>query len=606
VNGKPFSELADRLRLWAAGSPRLARLQRVRRGKPGQIAIFVIALLGALILFNIIQRAISPASTAKPSSVTGLVSQIKQGTIRQLDYDPNRLQLKVTPKKAASYTLGVPASQTANRLEQLAEQHKVVFASKALPAGGGLGSTLRTLLPQLLILCFLGFFLLRMTGNGGRRIAPSSSAVSFDDVAGCDEAVLELAEVRDFLADPARFATLGGRMPTGVLLSGLPGTGKTLLAKAVAHEAGVPFYSMSGSEFVEKFAGVGAKRVRSLFAQAKKTAPCIVFIDELDAIGRARTSGGDGGTREADQTLNQLLVEMDGFAAAHAPVIVMATSNRPEMLDPALVRPGRFDRQITIGAPDRQGRLAILQIHAAGKPLAADVDLARTARETAPMTGADLANLMNEAALIATRRRASEIAQVDIDAAYMRVVAGPAKNRRMDEPQRRKVAYHEAGHALVSEQFESAQKVHKISIIPRGDSGGQTVYVSAEDVYLLEREELDDRVCSLLAGRAAEELIFGRVSTGAADDLKKASEIVLRMVGEFGMGEEQGLLVRAEGKVELGSASEQEAKHLLSCQYARAQEILAESRDALARIAETLLEEETLDRERFLALLTRA
>src|SRR5690625_373010 len=367
--------------------------------------------------------------------------------------------------------------------------------------------------------------------------------VTFDDVAGVDEAKAELQEVIDFLRNPKEYGSLGARMPKGILLVGPPGTGKTLLARAVAGEAGVTFFSISGSEFVEMFVGVGAARVRDLFEQAKGNAPCIVFIDELDALGKARGVGGVmGGHDEREQTLNQLLVEMDGFDPRRG-VIIMAATNRPEILDPALLRPGRFDRQVLVDRPDRLGREAILRVHAVDIKLAPEVDLAEVARRTPGFVGADLANLLNEAALLAARRDESAVSMAEIDEAVDRVLAGlEKKNRLINDREREIVAYHEGGHAIVAERVEHADPVHKISIIPRGVAAlGFTQQVPLDDRYLLQRAELLDRLCVLLGGRAAEELVFGEISTGASNDLERASDIARRMVLEFGMSEMVGL-----------------------------------------------------------------
>ncbi len=376
-----------------------------------------------------------------------------------------------------------------------------------------------------------------------RLVADRDTGVTFDDVAGCDEAKFELQEVVDFLKNPGRYIALGARIPKGVLLVGLPGTGKTLLARAVAGEAKVPFFSLSGSDFVEMFVGVGAARVRDLFEQAQRQAPCIIFIDELDAVGRARGVHLGAVNDEREQTLNQLLVEMDGFQA-NVGVILLAATNRPEVLDKALLRPGRFDRQVVIDAPDMDGREAILKVHSRGKPLAGDVDLRKIAQGTPGFSGADLANAVNEAALLAARRRSSQITQRDLEEAVEKVVAGPErKSRRLDEQGKRRVAYHEVGHALVAAYSKHADPVHKISIVPRGRAAlGYTLQLPTDDQFLLTRADLLDRMKGLLGGRASEELVFSEVSTGAENDLEHATTLARRMVCVYGMGESVGLV----------------------------------------------------------------
>ncbi|MHB1562090.1 MAG: ATP-dependent zinc metalloprotease FtsH, partial [Isosphaeraceae bacterium] len=454
-----------------------------------------------------------------------------------------------------------------------------------------------------------------------RLIAEKSTGVTFEDVAGCDEAKAELVEIVDFLRDSERYRSLGAKIPKGVLLLGPPGTGKTLLARAIAGEARVPFFSLSGSEFVEMFVGVGAARVRDLFQQAKAQAPCLVFIDELDAIGGQRGVHLGTVSDEREQTLNQLLVEMDGFEP-NSGVILLAATNRPEVLDRALLRPGRFDRQVVIDAPDLDGREAILKIHARDKPLAADVDLRRIARSTPGFSGADLANAMNEAALLAARRYSEAITQRDIEDAVEKVVAGPErKSRRLVEKERTRVAYHEVGHALVATHCEHADPVRKISIIPRGRAArGYTLQLPTGDQFLLSRSDLVDRIRGLLGGRAAEELVFGEVTTGAENDLEHATALARQMVGLYGMSDSIGLahvglrqspfLPAAQDGAIQRDCSEQtareideEVKAILADAYESAQQILGAHRDQLERIAGELLRRETLDEQAFRALL---
>jgi cell division protease FtsH len=494
---------------------------------------------------------------------------------------------------------------------------------------------------QLLLLWFLplGILLLlwsfigrRLRGAGesilsfgkskARLVAEKETGITFGDVAGCEEAKYELQEVVDFLKNPDRYKSIGASIPKGVLLVGPPGTGKTLLAKAVAGEAHAPFFSLSGSDFVEMFVGVGAARVRDLFQQAKAKAPCIIFIDELDAIGRQRGVHVGAVNDEREQTLNQLLVELDGFAA-NAGVIVLAATNRPDVLDRALLRPGRFDRQVVVDAPDIDGREAILKVHVRGKPLAAEVDLRRVARATAGFSGADLANAVNEAALLAARRHGRQIRQKDLEEAVEKVVAGPErKSRRLGEEEKRRVAYHETGHALVAAYSRLADPVHKISVIPRGRAAlGYTLQVPTGDRFLMTRSQLLERIRGLLGGRAAEDIVFGEVTTGAENDLEHATALARQMVCIFGMSETVGLarcaqkqngyLQVVEGVFHL-DCSEQtarevdgEVKQILSATYNEAKRILLDHREDLERVTNRLLQDETIDAETFDILIGR-
>jgi cell division protease FtsH len=453
-----------------------------------------------------------------------------------------------------------------------------------------------------------------------KLLVDKNTGVTFSDVAGCDEAKQELKEVVDFLKTPKDYQAIGARIPKGALLVGPPGTGKTLLARAVAGEAGVPFFSMSGADFVEMFVGVGAARVRDLFKQAKEHAPCIIFIDELDAIGRQRGVHVGAVNDEREQTLNALLVEMDGFEA-NTGVILLAATNRPEVLDRALLRPGRFDRQIVVDAPDLDGREAILKVHARTKKLAADADLRRIAAATAGFSGADLANVLNEAALLATRRKAREITQRDLEDAIEKVVAGPERrSRRLNAEEKRRVAYHEVGHALVAAHSAHADPVHKISIVPRGRAAlGYTMQLPNEDQFLLTRGELLDRIRGLLGGRAAEEVIFGEVTTGAQNDLERATALARQMVAMYGMSERVGLANCAQRPAQFLAGPEaplqrdcseqtareidEEVKKLLDHEYARAKEILTTHREQLEKVTAQLLARETLDGAEFYRLV---
>jgi len=488
---------------------------------------------------------------------------------------------------------------------------------------------LTSIIPFVAIFILL-FFLLNQAQGGGSRVmnfgksraklyTEDKKKVTFNDVAGADEEKAELVEIVEFLKNPRKFSALGARIPKGVLLVGPPGTGKTLLARAVAGEAGVPFFSISGSDFVEMFVGVGASRVRDLFETAKKHAPCIIFIDEIDAVGRMRGAGLGGGHDEREQTLNQLLVEMDGFGVNEG-IIIIAATNRPDILDPALLRPGRFDRQITVDRPDVKGREEILRVHARNKPLADDVDLKLIAKRTPGFTGADLENLLNEAALLAARRDLKQITMREIDEAIDRVIAGPEKKTRvMSDFERKLVAYHEAGHTVVGYHLEHADAVHKVTIIPRGMAGGYTVMLPKEDRFFMTKSELMDKITGLLGGRVAEELVLGEISTGAHNDFERATNIARRMVTEFGMSEKLGPMQfgRPHGQVFLGRdlGTEQnysdaiayeidrEIQRIIRECYERARALLEQHRDELELIAQTLLEKETLDADEIRQLI---
>jgi cell division protease FtsH len=490
-------------------------------------------------------------------------------------------------------------------------------------------SLLWTYLPFLLVIGFFVVLLTQLQGGGrgvlgfGRSRAKvvnkDQPSVTFSDVAGLEEAVEELQEIKEFLADPRRFEAMGAKIPRGVLLFGPPGTGKTLLARAVAGEAGVPFFTISGSDFVEMFVGVGASRVRDLFEQAKASAPAIVFVDEIDAVGRHRGAGLGGGHDEREQTLNQLLVEMDGFDARSG-VILIAATNRPDILDPALLRPGRFDRQIVVDRPDLAGRKAILRVHAEGKPLAPEIDLDVIARRTPGFTGADLANLLNEAALLSARRRCEEIGPREIEDSIDRVVAGPERGSRIiSDSEKQVIAYHEGGHALVAHVLPHADPVHKVSIIPRGRALGYTLTLPLEDKYLVARSELLDELAMLLGGRTAEELIFSDPTTGASNDIDRATSVARQMVTEFGMTEALGpmRLGQRQGEVFLGKElhstpdySEEiatridaEVRRLLDDAHDVARAILTTHRAVLDELAAALLEHETLDVDEVEAML---
>ncbi|MDW3176448.1 MAG: ATP-dependent zinc metalloprotease FtsH [Acidimicrobiia bacterium] len=488
------------------------------------------------------------------------------------------------------------------------------------------------LLPILLLVGIFLFFINSMQGGGrgvmsfgkakARKMSKDQPTVTFADVAGADEAVEELTEIRDFLSDPDRFQKIGAKIPKGVLLYGPPGTGKTLLARAVAGEAGVPFFTISGSDFVEMFVGVGASRVRDLFEQAKAESPAIIFVDEIDAVGRHRGAGLGGGHDEREQTLNQLLVEMDGFDVSTG-VILIAATNRPDILDPALLRPGRFDRQIVVDRPDLEGRRNIAKVHAAGKPLDDDVSTDVIARRTPGFTGADIANLLNEAALLAARRDKPTISQQEIEDAIDRVIAGPErKSRAMSDKEKTVIAYHEAGHALVGHVLPNTDPIHKISIVARGRALGWTLALPTQDRYLQSRSELTDTMAMLLGGRTAEELIFGDPTTGASDDIDRVATIARSMVTEYGMSEALGpqRLGNKSGEVFLGKDQGHEADYsedvatqidsevrsLVEAAHIEAREILALHRSVLDRLAEGLIEHESLEGDALEAILAEA
>ncbi len=475
--------------------------------------------------------------------------------------------------------------------------------------------------PILLLIAVWIFFMRQMQSGGGKAmsfgksraklLSESSAKITFNDVAGIDEAKDELEEVVAFLKDPKKFSRLGGRIPKGVLLVGAPGTGKTLLGRAIAGEAGVPFFSISGSDFVEMFVGVGASRVRDLFVQGKKNAPCIIFIDEIDAVGRHRGAGMGGGHDEREQTLNQLLVEMDGFESNEG-VILIAATNRPDVLDPALLRPGRFDRQVVVPRPDVRGRIKILQVHARKVPLGDDVDLEVVAKGTPGFSGADLENLVNEAALLAARANKNEVSRLDLESAKDKVMMG-AERRSMviTEEEKKVTAYHEAGHALVAMYIPEADPVHKVSIIPRGRAMGVTMYLPTEEKYNETAMGLNIKICTLLGGRIAEELVFESVTSGASNDLERATAIARKMVCEWGMSEKLGPLAygEKEGEVFLGRdyghvknyseatafAIDEEIRRIVEENYVRTREILSKNKEALIEVSEALLERENMD-----------
>ncbi|HJH10102.1 MAG TPA: ATP-dependent zinc metalloprotease FtsH [Metalysinibacillus jejuensis] len=563
------------------------------------------------------------------------ITELDKGNVEEATIQPDKSVYVVKGKMEGykedeTFVVNLPITNQSlmDRIDKAVEENTKIAYLQAPETSGWL-QFLLGIIPFIVII-FLFFFLLSQSQGGGNRVMNFGKSkaklydnekkkVRFTDVAGADEEKQELVEVVDFLKDHRKFTEIGARIPKGILLVGPPGTGKTLLARAVAGEAGVPFFSISGSDFVEMFVGVGASRVRDLFENAKKNAPCIIFIDEIDAVGRQRGAGLGGGHDEREQTLNQLLVEMDGFGANEG-IIIIAATNRPDILDPALLRPGRFDRQITVGRPDVKGREAVLKVHARNKPLSDSVDLGAIAQRTPGFSGADLENLLNEAALVAARRNKKKIDMFDIDEATDRVIAGPAKTSRViSEKERNIVAYHEAGHVVVGLTLDQAEKVHKVTIVPRGQAGGYAVMLPKEDRYFMTKPELLDKIAGLLGGRVAEDIIFGEVSTGAHNDFQRATGIARSMVTEYGMSDKLGPMQFGSaqgGNVFLGRDinSEQnysdsiayeidkEMQSMIVEQYERTKQILTEKRDLLELIAKTLLEVETLDAQQIESL----
>jgi cell division protease FtsH len=550
--------------------------------------------------------------------------------INEVIFNPNKHELKLEFKGSdkQNATVHYPSEQSVPELEQLMKDHGVLFDSKGVGSSPW-WSILTSILPFVLLLGFWLFLMNQVQGGGSKvmsfgksrakRMTPDSPKIGFKDVAGVDEAVEELQEIKEFLENPKKFQALGARIPKGVLLYGPPGTGKTLLARAVAGEAGVPFFSISGSDFVEMFVGVGASRVRDLFEQAKQASPCIVFMDEIDAVGRHRGAGLGGGHDEREQTLNQLLVEMDGFELKDN-IILIAATNRPDILDPALLRPGRFDRQIVVDRPDRNGRRKILEVHSKGKPLASEIDLDTLAAGTPGFTGADLANLVNEAALLAARRGKKVIEQDELEEGIMRVIAGPEKKTRLFSEQERKItAYHELGHAIVGHYLDQESEVHKISIIGRGQALGYTISLPREDRYLTTKANLMNSLAMTLGGRAAEEIVFNEVTTGAANDLEKVTHTAKQMIMRFGMSEKLGprvlgrnhdmpFLGREMGNEpdyseEIAREIDDEIRRVIEEAHDTATQVLKKHIDELHRISLILIERETIDKDQFERLL---
>ncbi len=573
-----------------------------------------------------------PAAAPRTLRYSDFVEAVQSNQISRVLIAPDRGTAQVVENDGQRAVVNLAPDKD---LLKLLTDHNVDIAVQPNREPAAWQQALGSLLFPLILLLGLFFLLRRAQGGGGNpamnfgkskarvQMEPQTQ-VTFGDVAGIEGAKLELTEVVDFLKNPDRFTAVGAKIPKGVLLVGPPGTGKTLLAKAVAGEAGVPFFSISGSEFVEMFVGVGASRVRDLFEQAKKNSPCIVFIDEIDAVGRQRGAGLGGGNDEREQTLNQLLTEMDGFEG-NTGIIIVAATNRPDVLDQALMRPGRFDRQVVVDRPDYQGRLQILKVHARGKTLAADVDLDKVARRTPGFTGADLANLLNEAAILAARRQLTEISMDEVNDAIERAMAGPEKKDRvMSEKRKRLVAYHESGHALVGALMPDYDPVQKISIIPRGQAGGLTFFTPSEERMesgLYSRSYLQNQMAVALGGRVAEELVYGEdeVTTGASNDLQQVARVARQMVTRFGMSDRLGpvALGRSQGGMFLGrdiaaerdfsedtaAAIDEEVSQLVAEAYRRATEVLSANRPVLDELAAILVEKETVDAEELQELL---
>ena len=603
-------------------------------------------ILLVVILAFVAQRVISPDTGQEPPTYNQFLTMVERGEIADVTINTKDNTLEVTEEPAGQkadaanadnasgsgdtgekFETGYPPNTEQSLLNQLDQNDVAVTVEGS--GGSSILSMLIYVLPFLLFFGFWIFLMNQMQGGGSRvmsfgkskakKMAVDAPKITFKDVAGADEAVQELHEIKEFLQNPKKFQSLGARIPKGVLLYGPPGTGKTLLARAVAGEAGVPFFSISGSDFVEMFVGVGASRVRDLFEQAKQNSPCIIFMDEIDAVGRHRGAGMGGGHDEREQTLNQLLVEMDGFEIKDN-IILIAATNRPDILDPALLRPGRFDRQVAVDRPDRQGRKQILEVHSRGKPLAGEIDLDALAGQTPGFTGADLSNLINEAALLAARSGRKEITQIELEEGIMRVVAGPEKKPRgMSEKERRITPYHEMGHAIVGHVLPNCDPVHKISVISRGQALGYTISLPAEDKFLTSRAELAETMAMTLGGRAAEELVFDEITTGASNDLEKVTQTAKQMVMRFGMSERLGprvfghdrgqpFLGRDMGSEpdysdEIAREIDDEIRRIVENAHQTARDILDKHREDLERISEILLERETIDADQFVALL---
>jgi len=593
-------------------------------------AAFPILIVVVLAFFA--QKLIGGTNHTKTPTFGQVLTDLNNGTVKSMSLDQKDNSAAITLTNGQKFSVGYPSSYAPQLIKQA--QNDIPGSGAGLDVQSTSSSGWLSLLTYLLpFVIFIGLwiFLMNQVQGGGskvmsfgksraKRMSVDSPKITFRDVAGVDEAVEELHEIKEFLENPKKFQALGARIPKGVLLYGPPGTGKTLLARAVAGEAGVPFFSISGSDFVEMFVGVGASRVRDLFEQAKQNSPCIIFMDEIDAVGRHRGAGLGGGHDEREQTLNQLLVEMDGFEMKDN-IILIAATNRPDILDPALLRPGRFDRQIVVDRPDRLGRKKILEVHTRGKPLGREIDVDVLAGQTPGFTGADLSNLVNEAALLAARTGKREITQVELEEGIMRVIAGPEKKTRvMSEKERRITAYHEMGHAIVGHYLPNSDPVHKISVISRGQALGYTISLPTEDKFLTTRAELLDTMAMTLGGRAAEEIVFSEVTTGASNDLEKVTATAKQMVMRFGMSEKLGPRVfghdhgqpflgrefssEPDYSDEIAREIDDEIRRIVESAHQQARDILSQYRDSLEKLSEVLLKRETIEKAEFEALLT--
>jgi len=608
----------------------------VRPGWHRNAFVYLLILVAVVALFY---RFATPSPEPTEIPLSEVAALVRAGQVEKISIEGDILTLMVregngltekTSRKESDAGLTEALINLGVTQEQLSSIKEIVYEPPSRT-----GDWVSLLLSYLPLVGFglLLMFMLRQAQSGNnqalsfgksrhRSVTGDKPTVTFDDVAGVDEAKEELTEIVDFLREPEKFTTLGARLPKGVLLVGAPGTGKTLMARAVAGEAGVPFFNISGSEFVEMFVGVGASRVRDLFEQAKQKSPCIVFVDEIDAVGRHRGSGLGGSHDEREQTLNQILVEMDGFDT-DTRVIVLAATNRPDILDPALLRPGRFDRRVVLDRPDMSGRKAILEVHARGKPLADDVDLLTVAKTTPGFTGADIENLLNEASLLAARRDKKAIGMEELQEAVERVIAGPERRSRLiNDEEKEIIAYHEAGHALVMHELPKCDPVHKVSIIARGMALGYTIHLPEDDRYLVSRSKFEDDIAASLGGRAAEEIVFGDITTGANQDMQEVTKLARSMVMQYGMSKELGprTFGRKEELIFLGrEISEQrdysemvaqkideEIKDIITRNYERAKSILIEQRQRLEEIAKKLIEQETLDGPEFEAMFAQS
>ncbi len=598
-------------------------------------AAFPILIVVVLAFFA--QKLIGNTSHGPRPTFGQFVYDLQHGDVKTMSLDQKANSVNATLVDGTKITVGYPDSYGDTLIDYAVGLGKTPSALQNGPSGLDVGtkstsswlSLLTYILPFVIFIGFWIFLMNQVQGGGSKvmsfgksrakRMSVDSPKITFRDVAGVDEAVEELHEIKEFLENPKKFQALGARIPKGVLLYGPPGTGKTLLARAVAGEAGVPFFSISGSDFVEMFVGVGASRVRDLFEQAKQNSPCIIFMDEIDAVGRHRGAGLGGGHDEREQTLNQLLVEMDGFEMKDN-IILIAATNRPDILDPALLRPGRFDRQIVVDRPDRLGRKKILEVHTRGKPLAREIDVDALAGQTPGFTGADLSNLVNEAALLAARNGKREITQIELEEGIMRVIAGPEKKTRVMSGKERKItAYHEMGHAIVGHFLPNSDPIHKISVISRGQALGYTISLPGEDKFLTTRADLQDTMAMTLGGRAAEEIIFGEITTGASNDLEKVTATAKQMVMRFGMSEKLGPRVfghdhgmpflgrefsaEPDYSDEIAREIDDEIRRIVEAAHVQAKDILTSHKEALEKLSEILIKRETIEKLQFEALL---